>query len=73
MIKIVVMFLLLMLAASMVASFVTKFLRGPPAPPAQGSSRQMLSLGVRGPPWVDCRHMACTASGVQIGPAGTTR
>ena len=33
MIKIVVMFLLLMLAITMVGSFVTKFLRGPPAPP----------------------------------------
>ena len=33
MIKIVVMFLLLMLAVTMVGSFVTKFLRGPPAPP----------------------------------------
>ena len=33
MIKIVVLFLLLVLALSMVGSVVTKFLRGPPAPP----------------------------------------
>jgi hypothetical protein len=33
MIKIVVMFLLLMLALSMVGNFVTKFLRAPPPPP----------------------------------------
>ena len=32
MIKIVVMFLLLMLALSMVGNLVTKFLRGPPPP-----------------------------------------
>jgi hypothetical protein len=33
MIKIVVMFLALMLVLSMVGNLITKFLRGPPAPP----------------------------------------
>ncbi len=39
MIKIVVMFLLLMLALAMVGNAVTKFLRGPPTPPKVGETR----------------------------------
>ena len=39
MIKIVVMFLLLVLALSMVGSMVTKFLRGPKPPPVITATR----------------------------------